>query len=323
MKKVINNISVSGRLYDISKLAIKTVKNTESKNFGHDYISGSIDIATDDACLNIVTVKFTFQQATYKSGSTNSSYGVLKKIITEGKTVLSDGKDNATMVKVTGGSIGLNDFYTNKGGEQTLVSAKENNAMFIEIVNQLEDESKRNRFECDFLINGTKLIEADEEKNIKEDYLVVKGAVFGYNNVFLPVEFTVHNKGGIDYFQSLEASSNNLVFTKVWGEIKSQTIITKKEQESAFGEPSIVEFTKNIKEWVITGTSKPDAVYEISEDAEKTGITPQEIKKAIADREIYLADVKKRNDEYLASKAANVTPAAVASAPASVGGFNF
>ena len=48
------------------------------------------------------------------------------------------------------------------------------------------------------------------------------------------------------------------------------------------------------------------------------------MKKAQADREVHLAEVKKRNDEYLASK--NATPVngfAVASAPAAAGGFNF
>ena len=42
-------------------------------------------------------------------------------------------------------------------------------------------------------------------------------------------------------------------------------------------------------------------------DDEQNGITIDEIKKALADREVYLADVKKRQDEYQASKN---TPAA-------------
>ena len=49
-------------------------------------------------------------------------------------------------------------------------------------------------------------------------------------------------------------------------------------------------------------------------------IAYDELKKAKADREIYLADVKKRNDEYQASKSAGNT---TASAPAAAGGFDF
>ena len=45
----------------------------------------------------------------------------------------------------------------------------------------------------------------------------------------------------------------------------------------------------------------------------------------MADREVYLADVKKRADEYQASKAANAAAIATSSAgtTAAAGGFNF
>ena len=320
MRKTINKETISGRLYDISKLALKQVQNQESAHYGEDFIGGSIDIATDDDCLNIVTVYFTFVQPTYKSGKTNNSFGVLKNIITNGKTVLTDGKDAATMVKVDG-SLTLNDFWTNKGGEETLVSAKRNGGSFINIISKLDDEDKRSTFECDMLINGTRYIEADEEKNIKEDYLIVKGAVFDFKNAILPVEFVVRNKGGIKYFESLEASSKKLTFTKVWGKISSNTAITHREKESAFGEPTVEEFTKTIREWVITGTSKPDAVYEIGDS--ENGITEEEITKAMSDREVYLAEKKRTDDEYRTSKNAGAATSNVATAPAAMGGFSF
>ena len=320
MRKTINKEKISGRLYDISKLAIKTVQNSESEHYNQEFIGGSMDIATDEDCLNIVTVRFTFVQPTYKSGKQNKTFDVLKKLIESGKTVLTDGKDEATMVSVDA-SISINDFYTQRDGEEVLVSAKENNGSFVNIVSKLDaDENKRSTFECDMLINGTRLVEADEERNIKEDYLVVKGAVFDFRNAILPVEFIVHSKGGIDYFTSLDASKDNMVFTKVWGVINSAVIITRREQESAFGEPSVTEYTRTVREWVITGTNKPDATYELGDS--ENGITADELKKALADREVYLAEVKKRNDEYQASKANN-TSAASAAAPAKQGGFNF
>lgn len=318
-KNVINKIRIEGRVYDKSQLAIKKVQNKESKNFGQDFIGGTIDIATDDEGLNIVTVNFTFVQPTYSSGKVNNTYGVLKNIIENGKTILEDGIDNATLVRVDA-NIALNDFYTNRGGEETLVSAKRINGSFVNIINKLSEPNERSTFECDMLINGTNYVEADEERNIDKDYLVVRGAVFDFRNSILPVEFSVKSPGGIKYFESLDASSKNLTFTKVWGEIKNRTIVTKKEEESAFGDPMIKEFTRTIREWNIIGTSKPDLVYEIGN--EETGITEEEIKKAIADREVYLAEVKKKAEEYQASKNAATTSVA-ASAPASVGGFNF
>ena len=315
MRKALNRERVEGRIYD-HDLALKTVQNTESKNYGKEFIGGSIDVATDDDNLNIVQVYFTYVTETTSKGNKNATFTALKNIIDNGKTILNNGADNATMVRIDT-ALALNDFYTQRNGEEVLVSAKRNNGGFVTIVNSLGDADTRNTFECDMLINGTKYVEANPEANIAEDYLIVKGAVFDFRNAILPVEFVVRNANGMKYFESLDASPQNMVFTKVWGKINSETIVRKVEEESAFGEPSVKEYTRTVREWVITGTSKPDSVYEIG-DAEN-GITNEEIKKALADREVYLADVKKRADEYQASK--NASP--VVGDTAAAGAFNF
>lgn len=318
-KNVINRVHVSGRIYD-HKLALKTVQNTESANYGKEFINGTIDIATDNDCLNVVQVHFTYVTEVTSKGNKNATFSALKNIIDTNKTILTVGKDDAMMVKIDT-ALALNDFYTNRNGAETLVSAKRCEGGFVTIVSSVEDdENARCRFDEDMLINNVRHIEADPEKNIDKDYIIVKGVVFDFRNAMLPVEFVVRSEGGMKYFESLDVSPKNLVFTKVWGKINSTTIVTRQEEESAFGEPSIKEFTKTVREWLITGTSKPEAVYPIG-DAE-AGITEEEIKKAMADREIYLADVKKKQDDYQASKNAG-SVASAASAPAAVGGFNF
>lgn len=314
--KLINKETIAGRIYE-HNLAIK-ITGEASKNPGTEYVGGTLDVATDDECLNIVTVNFTYVTATTKSGAANATFGVLKKIIESGKTIMLDGKDAATMVSIST-ALGVNDFYTNKNGEDTLVSAKRNEGGFVTIINKLPDADKRNYFEMDFLANGIRTVEADEEKNIPADYLVVKGAVFNFRNAMLPVEFVVKNPGGIRYFESLDISSNNLVFTKVWGNINSETIVTKKEESSAFGEPIVKEYERSIKEWVITGAATEP--YEIGD--EENGITIDEIKTAMADRELYLADVKKRQDEYQASKTAGTPSTPIVGNTAATGSFTF
>ena len=89
---------------------------------------------------------------------------------------------------------------------------------------------------------------------------------------------------------------------------------------SAFGEAAVKEYERKVREWIITGTAKE--AYEIGD--EKNGITVDEISKALADREVYLADVKKRQDEYQASKNnGTTTTTASAGVTAAQGGFNF
>ena len=317
MRKAINREKISGRVYDFT--IAEKVTGESSKNPGTPYIGGTLDIATDDAGLNIIQINFPYVTETTKKGAKNGTWTALKKIIDEERTILKVGMENAMMVKVDT-ALALNDFYSSRNGEEVLVAAKRNEGGFVTIVNSLGEEDSRNSFEFDMLINGTQYIEADEEKNIPEDYLIVKGAVFNFKNDILPVDLVVRNAGGMKYFESLEASPQNLVFTKVWGKINSETIVRKVEEESAFGEPAVKEYTRTVREWVITGTSKPDAVYEVG-DAEN-GITAEEIKQAMANREIHLADVKKRQDEYQASVKSDATTN-IATAPAAAGGFNF
>lgn len=315
MKKVINRERIEGWVYD-HNLALKTVQNTESKNFGKEFINGTLDIQTDDEGCNIVTVNFTYVTEMTAKGTKNATFAVLKNIIDGAKTVLSDGRDAAMMVRVDT-ALGLNDFYTTRNGVEELVQAKRNDGGFVSQINKL-NPTDRSTFEFDMLINGTRFVDENEETGTPE-YLVVKGAVFNFRNAMLPVELVVKSKGGIDYFSSLEASASNLVFTRVKGNIASQVTSVKREEESAFGEPSVREYTRTVREWVITwAASEP---YEIGDEA--NGITVDEIKKALADREVYLADVKKRQDEYQATK--NATPAATPSAgtTAAAGAFNF
>ena len=319
MKKVINRATIIGRVYD-HKLALKTVQK-QGDNFGKPFVSGSIDVVTDDEGLNVVTVYYRYVTEYFSSGKKNNTFDVLKNIA-EGnvKTVVADGIKDATIVKCDTG-IAINDFYVTEGTEERLVSAKRLEGGFVSVISKdkVPEEAKRNKFECDMLILNTALVEADEEKGITEDFLRISGATFAFNNAMIPVDFIVKDKNGIKYFESLDASNSNPVFTKVWGFLKSQTIVDVREEETAFGEPSVKEFTKTTKEWTIIGASPNNYTIDDSEDAD---ITPDEWKKIKADREVHLAEVKKNQEEYAASKKAS-DAGSFGSAPATAGGFNF
>ena len=323
MRKTINKEHVEGYIQEHS-LEIKIVQNTESANYGKEFIRGSLDIATSDDGMNVVTVDFTYVQPTWpaKNGKperTNDTYVALKKIIDEGKTVVVDGIENATKVRIDT-SLATNSFYTNRNGEEQLVEAKKNDGGFVHIVTgALAEEKARNTFEVDMLITGTKLVEADEERHISEDYLEISGYVFNFRNDIQPVVLTCHNPGGINYFESLEASKSNPTFTKVWGNITSTNIVSQTTEESAWGEPVIKEYTRKKKEWVITGTAKEP--YELGDS--EVGITGQELKDAEAARATLLAAEKERYDQYQAQKAAGNAGGVAVSAKPSTSGFDF
>lgn len=313
MKKITNECHIEGWLYDHA-LEMR-VSGENAKNPGVQFIRGSIDVATDNALTNIVTVHYTYVVATTKKGTANATYGVLADIY-NGKTgtVMSVGKDNAAKVRIDT-SIGVNDFYSNRTGTEELVSAKRNEGGFIHIVNQIsEDETTRNTFKVDMIINNVRRIEADPERNLPEK-VEVKGCTFGYGGTLLPVSFIAYNAGAMDYYEGLEASPKNPIFTKLWGRQVSQTVVRTITEESAFGDASVREVRSSRKEWVITGGAKEPYAF----DDEET-ITEAELNKAIKDRELMLAGLKARTDEYRSTSA---TPAAAATAPANSSEFKF
>lgn len=310
MKKMINGTHIEGKLYQ-HDLKVK-VSGEKSKNPGVEYISGNIEIATDDAGVNIVPVHFTYVTAKTSKGKDNDTYNVLMNIIKKVyKTVMEDGADNATMFRIDS-AIGLNEFYSDRNGEEELVSVKRNEGGFVHVTSEInEKEALRNTFDCDIVITNVRHIDADEDKNLPEK-AIIKGAIFNFRNELLPVEFSVINPNAINYFEGLDASSKNPVFTRIKGIQISESITRTVTEESAFGEPSVREYTNTRKDFVVTWAAKD--VYDWDDEGT---ILASDLKTAMSNREITLAELKKNHDEYKASQGQ-----ASATAPAA-GGFNF
>ena len=315
MRKAINTEHIEGRIYQ-HNLTLKTVQNQTSANFGKEFISGNLEIATDEEGLNVLPVHFTYVTAVTAKGAKNNTFTALKKIIDEGKSWVTTGKDNATKVKIDNVAIALNDFYTQ---DDTLVSAKINEGGFVSIVTDLCDENERNTFTADMVITNVLTVEANEERGIEKDYLSIRGAIFNFRNEVLPFDFVVKNPNGMKYFENLGVTASEPVYTKIWGRIVCSTIVIPHTEESAFGEAIVINSTRPSKEWVITGAAK--IPYDF--DDEKV-LTREELTKAMQNREIHLADIKKKSDEYRASRAAAATESfSTGSIMNSSGTFNF
>lgn len=305
MKAIVNKAHVEGVVYE-HKLQAK-VTGENSKNPGTEYITGELRVLTDPNTNNIVPVHFTYLTATTKAGKENATYTVLKKIIDGVLPTQMDGGN--TMVKIDG-EVGVNDFYTEREGNATLVSAKRIEGKFVHAVTDIDkDVNKRNYIEADMVVSGMRTVEATENY---PERTYIQGGVFGpYRKDFLPVEFEVENPKAISYFEGLDASTKNPVFTKVYVRVLSQTVTKQKVEESAFGDDIVTETTRETKKWIIYNAQKDIYAW----DDEST-ITAAELTKALADRETYLATIKTGYEERKAAKGATAAPAAT-------GGFNF
>ena len=314
MKAMLNRTHIEGYLYEHA--LEKKVTGPNSKNPGTEFITGTISIATDEACLNVVPVHFTYTTAMTGSGKPNATFSTLENVINGTyKTCMADGKDVATKLRIDS-AIGLNEFFSDRNGTEELVSAKRNEGGFVHVVTDglAEDEKTRNTFECDILITNVRHVDADDDKNLPEK-CIIKGAIFDFRKSLMPVEFTAVNPNAINYFEGLEASSSNPTFTKVWGRQVSETIVRTITEESAFGDASVREVKSSRKDWVVTGAKAEPYDW----DDEST-LTAAEVNEAIKARELTLAAMKARQDEYKASRGAQ--PAKANNTPAA-GAFNF
>ena len=317
MKKMINTEHFEGRVYE-NKLELKTVKNQQSENFGKEFIAGTLDVAVDEEGLNIISVHYTYVTETTKAGGKNRTYATLKNIIDNGKTWLADGKDEATKVKLDP-AIAINDFVGNDGN---MVSVIQHEGGFAEMISALnENEAARNTFKTDIVITNVTHVDADEEKHIPQDYTSLRGAAFNFRNELIPIELHVKSAGGMKYFEDQDVSGSNPLFTQVWGNVNSMVVKEPRVTENAFGEAAVDMIERKVKEMVVIGASK--APYDFGD--EKV-LTAEELTTAMQNRETHLADVKKRNEDYLAQKAAGASAAHSAAAPAGgvkTGSVNF
>jgi len=304
---------------------MKKVTNKNSSNYGIDFISGEIFIATDEEGLNVIPVHYTFVKEFTNSNAINSTFVNLKQIIENGKTWVNSGKEGAQKLRVEP-SLALNDFYP-KGGDQ-LVTRQRSEGGFVTFISDLNPvENARNKFTFDTIIYDTTVVPADPDNHIPEDFVRIKAYVFDFKNAILPVVLIAKDSkapGSVNYFIGLNASTSNPVYTKVMGEIINTTVKIDKVMENAFGGTIVDSSVHQEREWVITWAQPQPYVFDIEET-----ITKEEVNKALTDRNLHLEEIKANAKAYYAQRNAGAasTPQAMPTSNAMgnipQGTFNF
>lgn len=312
--KMINTMSVRGYVFS------HNLQKRVSKKTGEDFISGTLNIATDDTAMDIVPVSFTFVCPVRKNGSPNATYPFLESIINGDIKTFESAGTGAAKVRI-GGNIDVNDWITRDG---ELASPKRMRGGFIHELRP--DEAIGNtpvRFEADMLIQTA----APRESSDGSEYLELKGFVFNYCNDVLPVTLSSSGKVGMDFFEAQDISPSTPYFGKVWGTIQTNTVVTQAETDTSevgFGAPAVQTSTRTFRSWEVTGAN-------VNLGMDESTITEEELKAALVKRENDLAEVRKRWEERQGNASnnagfpANTAPATAAkAAPAkSVADFQF
>jgi hypothetical protein len=275
-----NVVYVEGYVYNFS--LFPNVARPNSKNPGQEYINGTVNIATDEDGINIVSVRYTYVTPTWKNGKENETYTILKALIDGAPTWDKDGKDKATKLRIQG-DVEVNDFM---GRDGNMVETKQVRGGFTHYAND-GFRDKRNNFETDIIITSAVRVEVEDG----DDYMNLSGYVFNFRNDFIPVTYSLVNEAGIKYFEGLDISMNNPYYTYVWGRIVSSTQRIEKQVETAWGAPQVEYTTRTLRMWVVDGCS-PD--YYDFDDVDT--ITLDEFKQGLANREQQKAEAKARQE---------------------------
>lgn len=309
-----NSTHIEGLLYQ-HRLE-KRVTGDNSAHPGTEYIRGTVDVATDDAMTNIVTVFFNYVTAVDRNNRPNESFTNLSNIIAGTLGAVMDvGAERATKLRIDS-AVGVNDFYSDRSGTEELISVKRNEGGFVRVVSSLSPkEDDRSTFDCDMIITNVRHIEADEDRDLPAK-AVVGGYVFNFRKEILPVEFSATNPGAIRYFENLNATETDPVFTRVRGKQISNTVVRKFTEESAFGDPIVRESTTTRKDYVITWAQPDEYTWD-----DPSTYTVEELKEAKQNREVHLAETRARMENNSAFN--NVGATATTAKASSTFEFNF
>ena len=289
-----NIVYVEGYVYNFSLFA--NVAGPNSKNPGQEYINGTVNIATDEDGINIVSVRYTYVVPFWKSGKENETYTILKSLLDGAPTWEKDGKDKATKLRIQG-DVEVNDFM---GRDGNMVESKQIRGGFTHYAND-GFRDKRCNFETDMLITGTNLVEVENGN----DYMNITGYVFNFRGDLIPVTYSLTDASGIKYFDSLDISINTPYLVYVWGKIVSSTQRIEKQVETAWGAPQVEYTTRTLRMWEMDGCA-PEP-YEFGDDST---MTLDDFKQGLANREQQKAEAKARQE------ARNASPASKSGFPA-------
>lgn len=292
MKKMINKIKVEGLFYE------EAFKESEKH-----YVNGKLSVLTsnpeDKSLKNVCDLKIIAGQryGNKPDAKVNPNYKTYKSLMEDNKdkNFLKIGKDAIGMS--ISGSIGAN-YFVPKGLEiirENAIGPMQNDGSFITILNSVP--APKATFDTDIVITNIipEMTKATDTEPAQETgNLIIKGYIFSFKNVAIEVTYIAkaEDDGAVEFFSNY---ANELpVFTRVWGDINGFHSTSTKEEKSGFGQSRIISFETTKKEYVIKGCN-PEPYTE--------GLTQEELKAALADREKEIAVAIDRQKQTITTPA--------------------
>jgi hypothetical protein len=288
IREAINEVVVEGILKEKTMEIVEI--NTEKGK--QTVIRGELIISTGENNEHRVRV---FANESTKDKKDNPVFKGLKTVMNEYVSIAEATKngqteDAADKVRITKGKFGLNEYYTASGELKNYPMIQTN------FVNRCQNGyNPRAEFSIEMYFEALVKEIKDEEETGR---LLIKGIVPLYGGKVIPLTFIAEDADTVDY---LEQNYETKRTGKVWGEIIN-TIEIHKEIEKGFGK-SKEKITTNVKNELLVTGGDEDQYDEDDKRAYSTSI----IKKAMAERDVYLDELLAKSKKEGSKKSSTKT----------------
>ncbi len=269
LREAENQVVIEGTLLEVRHTEWKSGKG----------LNIELDIETAENEVHTITGMSKYKK---DDGSDNGIAKGYQTVIDEYKSVAANGREEADKVRVTQGRIGLNEYF---GQDEKLRSFPQLSTNFVNRVQAGEEFNPRAEFEVEVFVKNVK---PETNKDAEETGRAeVEGFIPLYGGKVIPFTFKVTAEGS-EYVQDNYEPGQTVKF---YGDIINykEKIVT--EEAVAFGKPKEKISYKTVREYVITGGGEP-----YDEDNVKA-YDIELIKKALTERELFLQELKNRNNE--------------------------
>lgn len=284
LRQAENKVRIEGILSEIN-IDDKTFKKNGADTKA---IGGSIKILVKQVIngepTDLEVPVYLFATALTKTGATNPAYDSIRKIRDEMVSIAAGGIDAADRVRITNGSIQMNEYYSNG----KLISFPRISASFINKINKADCKPEAT-FVVTFVV-GSKVEDVDKD-GVSTGSYTINAILPQYGGKVDVIPFKATAPGVVN---AISTYWNLKDTVRASGRLNFSSRVETVEVPVDFGEPQVQNRTISVSELIITGGSQTPLDGELA-------FEESDIEQALRERTARLAEQKDKAENKGAS----------------------
>ncbi|MEM4994819.1 hypothetical protein WKH56_19855 [Priestia sp. SB1] len=244
-----------------------------------EFIRGQFDIKTATDEIQTIHV---FSSKLKKDGSESAGFKGFETVMNEYKSIQDAGEEAADKVEVRNGTLEMNDYV---GGDGQVKSYPQFSTFFVSRLRAGEEFKPKAELTVEGYIQS---ISAEVKNEEETGRLKLKLVVALFGGAVAPFEFIAPSGEIAEYIdENWEVGQTVTLYADIVNRVEKKEIA----QAVSFGKPKTKTVTNSVREYVITGGSEP------YEEENAKSYSTEVIKKALAEREVKLEELKNKKKD--------------------------